>query len=229
VPDLSPILELPAPTLAESPDGPAQIGALRDRIEAILTGADPAALSLDGLLTVAGLSRPVVTALPSIPVDGQEVLFLADAVNGILQPFRYRAASASGFKWEAIGPSPLHAFSTAGGTRAGGTGFGDLTGTGTGPSIVSPYSGEVEIAFGASITNNSPGARTEVGVQIGATAATSDSAAAGAEDANAPVSAWRQIKRTVTAGQTIKLVYNSTASVGTFSERELIVTPVRAG
>lgn len=40
MPTLSPLFDLPAPTGDESPDGPSQIAALRDRLEELLSGGD---------------------------------------------------------------------------------------------------------------------------------------------------------------------------------------------
>lgn len=54
-----------------------------------------------------GKRTPIVTALPPTPVDGQEVRFLADATNGIVWNLRYRAASASAYKWEVLGGPAL--------------------------------------------------------------------------------------------------------------------------
>lgn len=52
-------------------------------------------------------AQPVVTSLPASPVDGQEIRFLADALNGIVWSLRYRAVAAGAYKWEFIGGSPL--------------------------------------------------------------------------------------------------------------------------
>ena len=45
----------------------------------------------------------LVTALPANPFDGQVIDYLADATNGVVWRFRYRAGSASAFKWEGVG------------------------------------------------------------------------------------------------------------------------------
>jgi microcystin-dependent protein len=56
----------------------------------------------------------LVSALPGSPTDGQEIMFLADSTNGIIWHLRYRAASASAYKWESVGPTPLFWQSTVG-------------------------------------------------------------------------------------------------------------------
>lgn len=55
-----------------------------------------------------GMGPPLVTSLPSNPLDGQEVYYLADAANGMIWHLRYRAASSSAYKWEFVGGSPFN-------------------------------------------------------------------------------------------------------------------------
>src|SRR5262245_12103934 len=52
--------------------------------------------------------RPIYgTTPPTNPNDGDEWIYPADATNGIMWRFRYRAASASTYKWEFVGGPPL--------------------------------------------------------------------------------------------------------------------------
>lgn len=53
-----------------------------------------------------------VTSLPTKPMDGQEVDYLADAVAGVIWRLKYRAASASPHKWEFVGGSDLYSLET---------------------------------------------------------------------------------------------------------------------
>jgi hypothetical protein len=56
------------------------------------------------------LGVPAVTysaTIPASPTDGDTWIYPADATNGIMWTFRYRAGSASTYKWEFIGGSPL--------------------------------------------------------------------------------------------------------------------------
>jgi hypothetical protein len=53
------------------------------------------------------VSPPLVTSLPAAPVSGQQVVYVADATNGVLWTLRYNAGSASPYKWEFVGGSPL--------------------------------------------------------------------------------------------------------------------------
>lgn len=54
------------------------------------------------------LPAGTVTALPSSPVDGQEINFLADPTNGVVWRLRYRAGSSSAYKWEYVGGAALY-------------------------------------------------------------------------------------------------------------------------
>lgn len=55
----------------------------------------------------------LVSSLPVAPVDGQEIYYLADAANGVIWHLRYRAASASTYKWELAGGAPLRFSNTS--------------------------------------------------------------------------------------------------------------------
>jgi hypothetical protein len=58
--------------------------------------------------SLSDLSVPLVSSLPTSPVDGQVIDYLADATNGMIWRLRYRAASASAYKWEFVGGSNLY-------------------------------------------------------------------------------------------------------------------------
>jgi hypothetical protein len=87
-----------------------------NRIE-VFTEATPNTFAIGSRATLYGLGGagsalqppPLVSTLPSNPVDGAEVYFLADATNGIIWHLRYRAASASAYKWEFLGGPKLYA------------------------------------------------------------------------------------------------------------------------
>lgn len=99
---------------------------------------------------------PIVTALPENPVDTQEIIYLADATNGIEWRFRYRAASASAYKWEFIGGPPIVTGIQGGLTTAKVAETKQLLG---GPSITVPLDGEYDIA------GTIRGQQNEAGVQ----------------------------------------------------------------
>lgn len=55
---------------------------------------------------------PVVTALPTSPVNGQECYYLASAADGVVWHLKYRSGSTSAHKWEYVGGPPTLAVST---------------------------------------------------------------------------------------------------------------------
>lgn len=85
-------------------------------------GADPLTPAAIGAQPVIA----VVTSLPAAPADGQECIFVADATNGVAWHLKYRAASASAYKWEVIGGSWLSAEVVTGEARSATT-YADLT------------------------------------------------------------------------------------------------------
>lgn len=90
-------------------------------------------------------SAPIVTTLPSSPVDGQEVNYLADATNGNVWHLVYRSATG---KWHHTGGPALYAEVANGGNGIPSTAYGDL-GT-AGPSIVLPIAGTYLLEYGYS-------------------------------------------------------------------------------
>lgn len=66
---------------------------------------DPNAAAARATLGV--VNPPLVTVLPGAPVDGDEIYYLANDAAGLVWHLRYRAASASAYKWEFVGGSPL--------------------------------------------------------------------------------------------------------------------------
>lgn len=85
----------------------------------------------------------IVTALPSSPADGREIYFqdATLAAAGIAWHLRYRAASASAYKWEAVsGNSPL---TVAGGGTTGAVLAGyTATDYAASPRITCPLTGD---------------------------------------------------------------------------------------
>jgi hypothetical protein len=173
------------------------------------------------------LGVELVTALPASPFNGQIIDYLADATNGVIHRFRYRAAAPAPYRWEFVGGSPLEAESSAAGTRSSAT-YGDLTGTGVGPALTVPLAGDYLVTVQANIQNNAGEGR--IAPQFGATAVNPDDAAAGGESANLTVDASKTSRRTIAAaGTTVTARYASSSSVATFGRRRLLIVPVRVG
>jgi hypothetical protein len=79
-----------------TPPGTASVGAVWIDTDE----PDPAPYTIGG--------APVVTALPSSAVDGQEVYLLVDDASGVMWHMRYRSAAPATQKWEFLGGLPLY-------------------------------------------------------------------------------------------------------------------------
>ena len=110
-------------------------------------------------------------APPGSPLDGDEWICPADATNGVMWKFRYRAASSSAYKWEFVGGAPLQAADDTTSARSSAT-LGDPT-TGTiGPSVTVSRAGDYSVS--AYATLSAAGAASAInylGIQAGAAAA----------------------------------------------------------
>jgi hypothetical protein len=188
-------------------------------------------------------STRLVTALPLSPQDGQTVDLLADATNGVVWRFRYRAASSSTYKWEFVGGAALYSeVQTSQNTLSGAT-YGDLTTAG--PSVTLPTlpnGGDFDVTVGANIeVGYAITSGNDVGYMsyaIGGTAASDSNAAfvgAVVTTSNAganTVSASRTRRQTAVSGGTALVAkYRNTdaSEAATFADRYLLVRPVRVG
>lgn len=176
---------------------------------------------------------PVVANLPANPNDGDEIYFLADAANGVIFHLRYRAASASIYKWESVGSSsPLFSRVATDETYTADSTFHDATTVG--PQLTLPLAGDWRYDMAVSLYLAS---------QTAAIAATAGLAINGAAPTNAEqVSAYVQAstaqmcsKPGILAGRAIndniKMRYAVAAGAGTPHARwrELLMTPIRVG
>lgn len=119
---------------------------------------------------------PVVTALPANPADGQVIDYLADATNGVVWRLKYRAASASAFKWEFVGGGWLYAHTFANTTQvlpSTANTWQDLTGA---PSLVNPLAGDWRFQFEINAAGNPSVSSTQVQGAVGIGAASAGSA-----------------------------------------------------
>lgn len=102
--------------------------------------------NFDNLLKRSVPDQPA--ALPANPFDGQVIDYVADATNGVVWRFKYRAASASAFKWEFIGGSALYDHVETSENTASAA-YVDLATVG--PQITVPLAGDYEFEWGADI------------------------------------------------------------------------------
>lgn len=144
MPASTPVLALPYPIPADTVDVPRDVLALATKLD-----------------NYSSLRPPVVTGLPGSPVDGQEIYFQADATNGVIWRLRYRAASASAYKWEFLGGGALHSVVPAQESFAN-TNWANLATFG--PFVSLPLAGDYEIAFGATTQASAINVQTQMGV-----------------------------------------------------------------
>jgi hypothetical protein len=178
---------------------------------------------------------PLVTGLPTIPSDGQEICYQADAANGVVWRLRYNAASASPYKWEVIGGSALAAFvATSQVTSTAYPTFVDLATVG--PQITVPLAGEYQaegshISYTAAASSSYArlmvnGVWVPVGLNGAATMQESFAAGSAARTSNFTTG----IPIVCVAGAVAKMQYSSTAGVAaTYIDRSLRLRPVRVG
>ena len=169
----------------------------------------------------------VVTTLPSSPVDGQRCLFLADATDGVVWDLRYRAASASPYKWELVGGSNLHEQVDAFESTFSASAVDLLT---VGPSLTLPRAGEYDFTMSAVQGNGSSGTGGSVWLAINGAVGNADamdrkSATANSQEA---VTLTRPVRKVIaTPGAVVKLQYSTASGQANFGQRVLQARPVR--
>lgn len=173
---------------------------------------------------VAARLPTVVTSLPGAPYDGQEIYYVADATNGIVWHLRYRSASASAYKWEFVGGSPMRdEVSTLGSTAS--AAFVDLASTG--PQLTAPLAGDYEVDFGAKSVGTG-GIDAIMSIKNGG-AATSDVGRILVTGSSGATSTQTR-RMTVTAAATaLKAQYRAQGGTAQFLDRWMRIVPVRVG
>lgn len=175
----------------------------------------------------------VTTSLPGSPYDGQEIYFLADATAGIIYHLRYRAASASAYKWEGVGEQPALFSEVV--TLETVSNLAFINPTTPGPSVVNPLAGEYMIELGCTSSYNGNANGIWMSIKFGAiTPNVADgfvSSLGGAAAANIRVPGSRAYKKVIAAaGTTLLAQYtNGDTSGGSVSNRWLQIKPIRVG
>jgi hypothetical protein len=177
-----------------------------------------------------------VTVLPVGAIDGQEVYFVADATNGVLWHLRYNAASASAYKWEFVGGSPLVTESSPVGDES--TASGTYVALSTPTTLVIPLAGDYDIETSCHGRSSVTG-QVMMSYDVGATAAIdADAAGDASQTGGAGSLIIRRLKRKTipTASVTLTVKYR-TAATSTFTvfgaatipgaTRMIRATPVR--
>lgn len=175
-------------------------------------------------------TRTVLTSLPASPVDGQEILFLADSTRRTIWHLRYNAGSSFSSKWEPVStPAPLFSAVDTAELSTGTVAYQDLATVG--PQVTAPVVGDYMLDYRTHVTSTgvtTPLVAPSIG---GAAPAANDDAQATIAANSYVVSLSRQREKLgIAALATIRLRYNPGAVSGaTFSRRSLAVTPLRVG
>lgn len=182
----------------------------------------------------AGGYPPRGTTLPGAPADGDEYVYTADAAAGVEWHLKYRAGSASAYKWEFVGGSPLGAAVL---TDEAITSSGAWVDTATvGPTLTLPLAGDYLLDAAALMWSPATGmAWLGVAVKIGAAATSSDEG--GGSDmpqtaATLPFSIGRRgmLRPALAAATVLKLqAWAATRTDTRWRQRSLAVFPVRVG
>lgn len=168
----------------------------------------------------------VVTSLPSAPVDGMIIDFLADDTNGIVWHLKYREAEVGAFKWYYLGGPPL-ILRVAGARSITSVPYAAVPTDGS--SLTLPVlAGDYDIEAQATVIG--PGALDAAyySYAVGATAA-NDAWAAPAGFSSDAGAAKRHRHTGVASAAVIAERARVSAGTGNVSERRLIVWPVRVG
>jgi hypothetical protein len=210
---LTNVYALPYPGGPDSVDVPRDVAALAAKLD-----------------TLALARPPLVGTLPVGPVDGQEVYYQVDAAAGIVWHLRYRAASASSYKWEFVGGGRLEAeVDGAASAPVSAQVYANFT-PASGPQIIVPLAGDYLLEYGC-YTSPPANASGWMAAKIGAALPIdAESVGASAGTSILAVNNWTCMKKTLAAAATTILMQGySVGSTCTFDNRRLIVTPVRVG
>jgi hypothetical protein len=174
---------------------------------------------------------PEVAGLPAGPIDQQECIYVADATKGIKWHLRYRAASASAYKWEPVnGATPLT--STVDTNEAVNSAVFANAAT-LGPDVTVPLAGDYEADFEAQSTNGAAAvANTFIGLNVGGVAPSgARSAVVTLNAVNHQAVPYKSVPLpALTAATLLRLQYGSgPAQAMQFLYRRLRVRPVRVG
>jgi hypothetical protein len=207
----TPNLALPYPVPTDTADVPRDIKALADRLDLVTGGAG--------------------AGLPASPVDGQQCFYVADATLGIVWQLRYRAASASAYKWEVVGGLPLYS-EVAVAENTVSTVYTNLATVG--PQVTVPLAGDYDVLLGGQLASSTAaGTNASMSYAIGATAAVD----ADRIRTSAPVTSnvWTTVCRTrrktgLAAATTLLAKYRADSAVAVyFDQRMISAVPIRVG
>lgn len=186
------------------------------------------------LWKLASTALPTVSALPVSPYDGQEIrLQTSTMVTNGCAPWhlRFNSASASAYKWEALGGPAIESFLSPGPQTTASTSMVDLASVG--PQIAVEFAGDYLCSFGAYGTSNTASGAAYVSVAgPGVTANAAGDVVMQAAAANSgSQGSTPGIRKTFTGAGVALLKYRSdnAARTASFENRSLIIRPIRIG
>jgi microcystin-dependent protein len=169
---------------------------------------------------------PLVSTLPSGPVDGQEIYYQSSALAalGIVWHLRYRAAISDAYKWEFVGGAYVRVTVDAESTT---TTVGQWLDLGT-PTFTLPLAGVYQARSRGAMRHSVANGVIWWSMFVG-------SSQTGGFSYQHPIAnGWITViadqAATCTVGQTVKTqVHNSTAGTLGVAQRTIEITPVRVG
>lgn len=204
-------------------------------IGALRTEADLAAWlesQLSPLRETAALSGAFLAALapstllPPNPADGQEINYLADSANGVVWRLKYRAGSASAYKWEFLGGPPL--WKVLGDEVLSATTGAWIDAT-TVPKVTVPLAGNYLARGLANWRLGTGGCSGFLGLAAGATAPSFQQAVNVATANNAGTVPVEGVLTGLAAAGDIRLRFYQNNASCFVNNKVLFVTPVRVG
>lgn len=171
----------------------------------------------------------LVTALPSAPANGTTVDYqsAAMAVDGVRWRLTYNAQSASAYKWEFVGGTPLFSEVATSESTTSGT-YVDLATVG--PSVTTPLAGDYDVTIEAVAASSAVSSFAGMSYAIGGTAATdADYAHVNSQVANQEIVATRTRRKTGLPASTALVAKYRTSASASYHSRMMRVIPVRVG
>lgn len=177
---------------------------------------------------------PVVSALPTLGVDGQEVDLEVDTAGLYGGPFlwrcKYRASWPAPYRWQVIGPSPLRSYVAA---NIGIAANAWVDGASLGPDMTVPFAGIWDVSFGFSGNASSTGGYAWMALGFGAGWTTPVTMPNGLWDATAAATKYggnTEDRIVVSAANTLlraRYQSRSTTQTAAFQDREIFATPLK--
>lgn len=208
------------PAATDPADVPVDMGELAIDVENVLFG-------IAGASRYRGALTPAAFAALTGVVDGDIADLIVDATAGVIWRVRYRAASASAFKWEFMGGPALYAVVPTN-EALGATGTYSNLAT-VGPQVTVPRGGDYDISLGARFIGPASGTfRGFMAPKLGATLANDANAAIFGTTANLDATPEKTSRVAgLAANDVILAQYRSDVAGTNFMNRWLSVLPVR--